>query len=221
MTVVHSADGHPMDTPSEGTHVSLTPSVEKQPDGEQHDGAQPDEEFDTSTEAATGAPHSEAPSAPASVIVEPTTENGVALDWYITDDANPFHRRLLVNDAAGPLVDLFLDPLVVQDLIASLSMVHNAQRTAMGLTPVTAQASETHLPEGLPEEHEVAHPHVRANATSQAQGSTVNQGRPDTATTAPTAGPTTITWWWRHKLLAFLLVFAAVFFVHGTVTGTR
>lgn len=162
------------------------------------------------TEAMTPAPRDEGDAAP---VVE-----AVGLRWEVTAEPNPFHRRLLVIDESEPVLDLALDPLVVQDLIVSLTHVHAAQCTALGL-PADAPR---HVPAIVPAtvEEEIANK-APGTAVATSEDADIAGSTSDGATQlqATGGGPLTLAWWWQHKLLAFLLLFAVVFTAVGAFTG--
>lgn len=177
------------------------------------------------------------------------------LMWQVTTEPNPFHRRLIVTTPDTSLLDLSLDPLLLRDLIEALSLVHDAQRAALGITaaslPVGDQsenAPPTPTAPDNPQPDSSAHvtPHhalevddldagaddVDSDALAtddpdshvQPDGESVTRDSrpvPNPETSVASVNPLTFEWWWSHKLLAFLLIFAAVFFVVGTVTAPR
>lgn len=175
--------------------------------------------------------------------------------WQVTTEPNPFHRRLIVTTADAALLDLSLDPLLLRDLIEALSLVHDAQRAALGVTAASLtvgdQGENTPItpitPDGPPADssaHVTPHralevddlgadadgvdsdtlaaddpdSHVQPDDESATRDS---RPVPNPETSVASVNPLAFEWWWSHKLLAFLLIFAAVFFVVGTVTSPR
>lgn len=157
----------------------------------------------------------------------PHGDEGDALTWMVTAEANPFHRRLVVTTHDTPTLDLLLDPLVVQDLLVALGNVHADQRRVLGLAPLDdAAAAPVH------DHHVDAAAELAGDAPnrSQSAGDDDNAMDADGAPVAAadgvappppsTGGPMTLGWWWQHKLLGFLLLFAAVFAGIGALTGS-
>lgn len=164
------------------------------------------------------------------------------LAWSLTADPNPFHRRLVFTDGDLPVLDLSLDPLTVQDLLVALGHVHTAQRAALGLGAAAGLAAAVGVADTEVADTEVADAEVAdaevvvatlgtvpgasrdlsdAAAEDGDDGAPVSVAADDEDTVAPAASsPLTWAWWRQHKLLAFLLLFAAISAGIGALTGS-
>lgn len=150
----------------------------------------------------------------------------VGLRWAITDEANPFQRRLLFTRDSAIVLDLSLDPLLLQDLLYSLAVLRESQRSVLGIGP--AGREEDPVPSG-PEmsDDESNAPIGAGNDCDLYQSLDHALGDDWTEPTTPTVPDGTASlalapfpsfgWWKVHKLLAFLLLFGAFFFVLGTI----
>jgi hypothetical protein len=147
----------------------------------------------------------------------------LGLRWAVTDEPNPFHRRLVLSTDGMAVLDLSLDPLLLQDLLASLAYVRDAQRAVLGL--VDAPISTPVAPAASPGPAPTAPASVEAEPTDALTDSTHPVSMESDASVAATTGLstpsafTTFAWWRSHKLLAFLLIFGAVFFIVGSLTS--
>lgn len=155
-------------------------------------------------------------------------DNGGGLEWTVTDEANPFHRRFVVTACEATVLDLLLDPLVVQDILAALRQVNADQRRVLGLPsePVTStvlSSDDSTLGEaanGTAAESSSDDIDEGPLVAEGVQSSAVEAAGDTPPSLGPAGGPLTLVWWWQHKLLAFLLLFAAVFAGVGALTGS-
>lgn len=173
--------------------------------------ANPADEDAMVTDSMTPAARDEADAPPAPEVV--------GLQWEVTAEPNPFHRRLLVTDGPEPVVDLVLDPLVVQDLIASLAHVHAAQCAALGLPANPARSVPSPDPDEVEDEVAAMSAGDAVVAGEGGEDASSPSGHALSQTPVVGGGPMTLAWWWQHKLLAFLLLFAVVFAAVGACAG--
>lgn len=127
-------------------------------------------------------------------------ESPDALRWDITltNPTNPFTSRLVFSEAGDDLLWWDLDPLTLTNLISALTEVQHAQAAILGVTP----------------------PHTRATATADLDdldGAAPTRA-PDSDRARP-AGPTSASWWGRHKFLTFLLIVIGISLLYPLIFG--
>lgn len=168
--------------------------------------------------------------------VEGPSEAHEGLLWMVTGESNPFQQRLMFTHNAVPILDLTLDPLLLRDLITSLAHVQEAQRAVLGVGVTTSEGIATSPSTPTDQPATGSHPAENENAaaadlniTSITEPDDADaDGEPDTThgegTPQAVIGSgafTTFAWWRTHKLLAFLLAFAVMAFILGTVTSPQ
>lgn len=127
-----------------------------------------------------------------------TTDDVDGVRWHIGEDENPFNSQLVFTDNGDAFLTWHLDPLTLNGFIGALGAVRDAQLAALG-----APAPEADAP---PESPRAPHPDASGLPTNPAQSQ--QQGG-------------LLAFCLNHKLLTFLFLFMATFFVLGFIAGGR